>query len=118
MAGKRRHRRVRRWQGYTLIELLLGLGLVATTLAWGVPSFRTLSLDAARTREVNQFAQAVYLARSEAIKRNGVVSLCPSRNGSTLLPKRAMDHRVADLRQPGPRLPGGARCRRARAACL
>jgi type IV fimbrial biogenesis protein FimT len=86
MAGKRRHRPDRRCQGYTLIELILGLNLMAMTLAWGVPSFGTALRDAARTREVSQFAQAVYLARSEAIKRNGVVSLCPSRNGSTCAP--------------------------------
>jgi len=35
---------------------------------------------------VNQFIQAVYLARSEAIKRNGVVSLCPSADGNTCGP--------------------------------
>jgi type IV fimbrial biogenesis protein FimT len=86
MEGKRRRSPVRRWQGYTLIELLLGLGLVATTLAWGAPSFGALLRDAARTRGVNQFVQAVYVARSEAIKRNGVVSLCPSRNGVTCSP--------------------------------
>ena len=28
--------------------------------------------------------QAVHLARSEAIKRNGVVSLCPSTDGETV----------------------------------
>jgi len=86
MQGKHRHRPVRRWLGYTLIELILGLAVIAATLAWGVPSFGTLVRDAARTREVNQFVQAVYLARSEAIKRNGVVSLCPSRNGATCSP--------------------------------
>ena len=83
MEGKHRHRPVRWWQGYTLIELVTGLALVATTLAWGVPSFGVLLRNAARTREVNQFIQAVYVARSEAIKRNGVVSLCPSRDGTT-----------------------------------
>lgn len=86
MEGKRRHRPVRRRQGYTLLELMVGLAIVATTLAWGVPSFGTLARDAARTREVNQFVQAVYVARSEAIKRNGVVSLCPSLNGASCSP--------------------------------
>jgi type IV fimbrial biogenesis protein FimT len=43
-------------------------------------------LNAARTREVNQFIQAVYLARSEAIKRNGVVSLCPSLDSERCAP--------------------------------
>ena len=86
MEGTRRARPVRRRRGYTLIELLIGLAVVATTLAWGVPSFGDFSRNAARTREVNQFIQAVYLARSEAIKRNGVVSLCPSRDGATCSP--------------------------------
>jgi type IV fimbrial biogenesis protein FimT len=35
---------------------------------------------------VNQFIHAIYLARSEAIKRNGVVSLCPSADGSACGP--------------------------------
>ena len=86
MEGTRRARPVRRRRGYTLIELLIGLAVVATTLAWGVPSVGNLLRNAARTREVNQFIQAVYVARSEAIKRNGVVSLCPSRDGATCSP--------------------------------
>jgi type IV fimbrial biogenesis protein FimT len=86
MTGKHRQHPARRRRGYTLIELLIGLGLIATSLAWGVPSLGTFLRDAARTREVNQFIQAVYVARSEAIKRNGVVSLCPSRNGTTCSP--------------------------------
>ena len=67
-------------QGYTLIELLATVAVAAVLAAWAVPSFGAFSRNAARTREVNQFVQAVYLARSEAIKRNGVVSLCPSRD--------------------------------------
>jgi type IV fimbrial biogenesis protein FimT len=67
--------------GVTLPELVFTLAIAAGLLAWGVPNFRDLLLDAARTREVNQFLHAVYLARSEAIKRNGVVSLCPSADG-------------------------------------
>jgi type IV fimbrial biogenesis protein FimT len=71
----------RQEQGFTLIELMFCLLVAGVLLGWGVPTFREISLNAARTREVNQFIQAVYLARSEAIKRNGVVSLCPSADG-------------------------------------
>jgi len=70
-----------RHRGLTLPELVFALAIVAGLVGWGVPSFREFRLNAARTREVNQFIQAVYFARSEAIKRNGVVSLCPSHDG-------------------------------------
>ena len=70
-----------RHRGFTLIELTVTLMAASVLLAWGIPSFREFRLNAERTREVNQFVQAVYFARSEAIKRNGVVSLCPSPDG-------------------------------------
>ena len=72
-----------RQQGVTLIELMLCLAMIAGLVGWGAPSFRQVSLNTARAREVNQFVQAVHYARSEAIKRNGVVSLCPSLDGAT-----------------------------------
>jgi type IV fimbrial biogenesis protein FimT len=67
-----------RYDGYTLVELLVCLAVLATTAGAAAPSVRSLLLDAARTREVNQFVQAVHLARAEAMKRHGVASLCPS----------------------------------------
>lgn len=67
--------------GYTLPELMFSMAIVAGMVAWAVPAFRDLERNAARTSEVNLFLQAVYMARSEAIKRNAVVSLCPSRDG-------------------------------------
>jgi type IV fimbrial biogenesis protein FimT len=70
-----------RQPGHTLPELVFALAIVAGVLGWAVPSFAEFRRNAERTREVNQFIQAVYLARSEAIKRNGVVSLCPSMDG-------------------------------------
>jgi type IV fimbrial biogenesis protein FimT len=67
--------------GFTLPELAFAAAIVAGMIGWAVPTFRDFQRNAARTREVNQFVQAVYLARGEAIKRNGVVSLCPSLDG-------------------------------------
>lgn len=69
--------------GFTLPELMFSMAIVAGLVGFGVPAFRNLERNAARTGEVNLFLQAVYLARSEAIKRNGVVSLCPSRDGAS-----------------------------------
>jgi type IV fimbrial biogenesis protein FimT len=70
-----------RQPGHTLPELVFTLAIVAGVLGWAVPSFAEFRRNAERAREVNQFVQAIYLARSEAIKRNGVVSLCPSMDG-------------------------------------
>jgi type IV fimbrial biogenesis protein FimT len=69
--------------GFTLPEVIFSMAIIAGLVAWGVPAFRDLQRNAARTSEVNLFLQAVYVARSEAIKRNGVVSLCPSEDGSS-----------------------------------
>jgi len=82
-----------RRRGYTLPELVFTMAIAMGLLGWGVPAFRNQQLNAARTREVNQFIQAVYLARSEAIKRNGVVSLCPSLDGEWCAPSGTPWHR-------------------------
>jgi type IV fimbrial biogenesis protein FimT len=72
-----------RHAGFTLVEMLVAIAIAATLAAWSIPTFRDARLNATRTREVNQFVQAVYFARSEAMKRNGVVSLCPTADGSS-----------------------------------
>lgn len=82
-----------RRRGHTLPELVFTMAIAVGLLGWGVPAFRDLRLDTARSREVNQLVQGVYLARSEAIKRNGVVSLCPSRDGEWCAPAGTPWHR-------------------------
>lgn len=69
--------------GVTLIELLstLAVGAVLATIA--VPTFNGVMLDAQRSAAVNGFFHALFLARSEAIKRGHVVSLCKSLDGKT-----------------------------------
>lgn len=73
--------------GFSLIELLASLAVVGIGLSLTVPAFGGWVRDAARTREVNQFVVGIHLARSEAIKRNEVVSLCPSVDGATCSPR-------------------------------
>ena len=54
--------------GFTLVELVVCVGVLAVMAGWGLPAFGELTRDTARTREVNRFVQAIHLARSEAIK--------------------------------------------------
>jgi type IV fimbrial biogenesis protein FimT len=72
-----------RQAGLSLTELLLAIALLGIVTGFTVPSFRALQLDAERSRQVNGLVQSIHLARSEAMKRNAVVSLCPSRDAST-----------------------------------
>jgi type IV fimbrial biogenesis protein FimT len=65
----------------TLIELLTTIAVVAILSAAAAPSFSNLRFDAERTTAVNSFLHALFLARSESIKRGTVVTLCKSPNG-------------------------------------
>jgi type IV fimbrial biogenesis protein FimT len=74
-----------RVQGVTLIELLATVSVAAILGALAAPSFKSLILDSARTATVNNFFHALFLARSEAIKRGQVVTVCKSADGTTCL---------------------------------
>lgn len=70
-------------QGVTLVELMITIALVAILGTIAAPAFIDLRLDGARTATVNEFFHALFLARSEAIKRGRIVSLCPSMDGQS-----------------------------------
>lgn len=70
-------------QGFTLIELMVTVGVVAILAAIAAPSFQDLlgryRADAAAT----ELKATLDLARSEAIKRVVTAQVCPSSNGSS-----------------------------------
>jgi type IV fimbrial biogenesis protein FimT len=71
--------------GFTLTELLLVVLIVAVAIALATPAWRNLRLDLARSREIDSWLQSIHLARSEAIKRNAVATICPSTDGQSCL---------------------------------
>jgi len=73
----------RRLRGFTLIELMVTIVLMAILLALAVPSFDGVRLSNRLTSYANALVASSQLARSEAIKRNAPVTVCASANGTT-----------------------------------
>ena len=67
----------------TLIELLIAMVVLAILLGIGIPQFRDAVLGARLRTMANDMFTSVQLARSEAIKRNAVMTLCASSDGAT-----------------------------------
>jgi type IV fimbrial biogenesis protein FimT len=61
------------------------LAVVAVVSTLAVPGFKSVMRDSARATAVNGVMHGIFLARSEAIKRNQIVSMCRSRDGETCL---------------------------------
>jgi len=68
--------------GFTLVELLLTISIVAILLAMAVPSMEDAALNGKLRSQANALLATLHLARSEAIKRNGRVVVCKSANGT------------------------------------
>jgi len=69
---------MRRVHGVTLIELICALSVLAILISIAVPTFGALRYDTGRTTALNGFLHSLFLARSEALKRGSMVTLCPS----------------------------------------
>ena len=69
--------------GFTLIELMVTISILAILLGIGVPSFRTM-IEESRIRSVStDIVRALELARSEAVKRGTPITLCASSDQAT-----------------------------------
>lgn len=62
--------------GFTLIEVMVVLTLMVILLAIGVPSMRDMLVENRLSSNVNEFIAANSFARSEAIKRGQLVTVC------------------------------------------
>lgn len=64
--------------GFTLIEIMIALVVLATTLSVSLPLFQSMLHRNRLRAETGRFLDAINLARSEAVMRNQPVSICPS----------------------------------------
>ena len=77
-----------REHGYTLLELVLTIAIVAMIVTLGLPSFSALKARNTQRVEINALYHAVHLARKGSIMRKQVVSLCPTADGVSCNPGR------------------------------
>ena len=70
-------------RGFTLVELMVTIAIAAILLGIAVPSFDGVMLSMKLTSYANNLVASTLLARSEAINRNAVVTLCVSSDGSS-----------------------------------
>ena len=66
------------WRGFTLIELMITISIATILLMIAVPAFENTFLNSKLASQANSLVAGAQLARSEAIKRNAAVRLCPS----------------------------------------
>ncbi len=71
-----------RESGFTLIELMITLVLIAVIVGLAGPPFRDMLLNNRVSSVANTFMSSLLFARSEALKRNAAVRICKTADGS------------------------------------
>ena len=69
-----------RAHGFTLVELMITVAILAVIVGIGLPSFTGIVAQNRVTASINDFHAGLRLARSEAVKRNANVVFCASSN--------------------------------------
>jgi len=77
---------IRREGGFTLIELMVTIGILAIVLSVGVPSYRGIVMDNRMASQANLFATSIKLARSNAVKYQRNATVCSSSNFDAAVP--------------------------------
>jgi type IV fimbrial biogenesis protein FimT len=73
---------MRRQAGFTLIELMIAVGLTGLLLSMAVPAMDVFVSNARQTGAFNDFVSTIHQARSTAVTTNTRVTICPSSNGT------------------------------------
>lgn len=72
--------------GFTLVELLAVMAILAITLSVATPSMRYLLYKSELRAQLSRLLTSINLVRSEAVARNTSVSMCPSLSPGAALP--------------------------------
>ena len=69
--------------GFTILELVVTVGMVAIVVAIAIPAMQTFTQNDRLTTNINTLIGHLAYARSEAVKRSVQVSVCASNDAST-----------------------------------
>jgi type IV fimbrial biogenesis protein FimT len=69
-------------RGFTLMELMVVLAIASIIIGLGAPNFNRFRLNSRLTNSANDLLASLSNSRTEAIKRQGIISLCPSDNAA------------------------------------
>ncbi|MEE2731106.1 MAG: GspH/FimT family pseudopilin [Pseudomonadota bacterium] len=72
-----------RQQGFTIIELMITVALIAIIAAIGIPSFQDLMASNRVVASINELHAGLRLARIEAVKRNDTVVFCSTSDSAS-----------------------------------
>ncbi len=82
-ASNPRGRAARANSGFSLIELLITISVAAILLTIAVPAFQNFLRNDRQWTTANALVMSLNAARSEAIKQDTAVSVCPTANGTS-----------------------------------
>jgi type IV fimbrial biogenesis protein FimT len=77
------HQPFRDDSGFTLVELMVTIAVLAILLAIGIPAFASLIASNRLTSATNELIASLQTARTEALRRNVRVTVCPAAPGAT-----------------------------------
>jgi type IV fimbrial biogenesis protein FimT len=75
--------RATRVSGFSLVELMITIAILAVLLAIGLPSFQGSLRSNRVTSTTNELMASISLARSEALRNPGGAVLCTTTDGAT-----------------------------------
>lgn len=77
--------------GFTLVELMVTVAVLAILITLAVPSFRDLLSNSRSASLTNELLFSLKLARSESIKRGVRTALCPRKDGDAPVCSTSVD---------------------------
>lgn len=92
------HRDIGKERGFTLVEMVMTMAMLAILVGIAVPSFRSMMLNNRAASTANALVQVITNARSEAVKRQAMVALCKSADGKQCTDSGGWDQGVLTVR--------------------